>query len=72
MFYGYTSIHILSNKIVNNYGGNIANTIGRICRFNSGGLPSSATATGSYMKIVSSNFYGTGGPVPNYGIPDCA
>ncbi len=56
-------------RIVNNYGGNIANTIGRICRFNSGGLPSSATATGSYMKIVSSNFYGTGGPVPNYGIP---
>ena len=56
-------------RIVNNYGGNITNTIGRICRFNSGGLPSGATATGSYMKILSSNFYGTGGPVPNYGIP---
>lgn len=56
-------------RIVNNYAGNIGNTIGRICRFNSGGLPSTTTSTGAYMKITSSNFYGSGGPVPNYGIP---
>ncbi|MEC4004094.1 hypothetical protein OX283_005465 [Flavobacterium sp. SUN052] len=56
-------------RTVNNYLGNISNTTGRICRFNSGPLPTAATLAGSIMGITSSNFYGTGGPVPNYGIP---
>ena len=56
-------------RIVTNYLGNLNNTIGRICRYNTGGLPSAAVATGAFMQITSSNFYGTGGPVPSYGIP---
>ena len=56
-------------RIASNYAGNIGNTIGRICRFNSAPLPSAAVGTGAEMQITSSNFYGTGGPVPNFGIP---
>lgn len=56
-------------RIASNYLGDITNTIGRIGRINSGALPSGTTLTGSVMKIKSSNFYGTGGPIPNYGIP---
>ena len=56
-------------RIASNYAGNIGNTIGRICRFNSGPIPSAALGTGAEMQITSSNFYGTGGPIPNFGIP---
>lgn len=56
-------------RIASNYLGNIGNTIGRALAYNSGGLPLAAPMTGSFMKITSSNFYGTGGPVPNFGIP---
>ncbi len=52
-----------------NYLGNIVNTTGRMCRFNSGGLPTAASITGGIMAITASDFYGTGGPIPNYGIP---
>jgi hypothetical protein len=56
-------------RIASNYIGNIVNTTGRICRFNSGGLPTATTITGSIMAITASDFYGTGGPIPNFGIP---
>jgi hypothetical protein len=56
-------------RIASNYLGNISNTIGRICRFNSAPLPSAANLTGSFMAITGSDFYGTGGPIPNFGIP---
>ena len=56
-------------RIASNYLGNIGNTIGRICRFNAAPLPSAALGTGTFMQLTASNFYGTGGPVPNYGIP---
>jgi hypothetical protein len=52
----------------NNYLGNIGNTIGRICRKNAG--PNQYPATNGVLTITTSNFYGTGGPVPNYGIPN--
>ncbi|MBC7524626.1 MAG: hypothetical protein H7239_09335 [Flavobacterium sp.] len=54
-------------RIASNYLGNIGNTIGRICRFNSGPVP--YPVNNGDLKILASNFYGTGGPVPNYGIP---
>jgi hypothetical protein len=54
-------------RIASNYLGNIGNTIGRICRKNTG--PNQYPATYGAITIMSSNFYGTGGPVPNYGIP---
>jgi hypothetical protein len=54
-------------RIASNYLGNIGNTIGRICRKNSG--PNQFPASNGAITIVSSNFYGTGGPVPNFGIP---
>ena len=56
-------------RIASNYAGNIGNTIGRICRFNAAPLPSAALGTGAEMQLTGSNFYGTGGPVPNFGIP---
>lgn len=56
-------------RIAANYLSNIGNTIGRICRFNSAPFPSAATGTGIEMQITGSDFYGTGGPVPNFGIP---
>ena len=54
-----------------NYLGNIGNTIGRICRFNNSSAPTVVPypVTSGIMTITASNFYGTGGPVPNYGIP---
>lgn len=54
-------------RIASNYLGNIGNTIGRICRFNSGTIPFPVNS--GALTIYSSNFYGTGGPVPNFGIP---
>jgi len=56
-------------RICSNYLGNIGNTIGRIARYNGAPLPSSTVLSGSFMQITSSNFYGSGGPVPNFGIP---
>ena len=56
-------------RITPNYLGNIGNTIGRICRYNTGGLPSASITTGAFMQITGSNFYGTGGPLPSFGIP---
>ena len=55
-------------RIASNYLGNIGNTIGSICRFNSGTVPYPVNS--GALTIYSSNFYGTGGPVPNYGIPN--
>ena len=54
-------------RIASNYLSNIGNTIGRICRFNTGTVPFPVTS--GAITIYSSNFYGTGGPVPNFGIP---
>ncbi len=54
-------------RIASNYLGNIGNTIGRICRFNSGAVPYPVTS--GAITINSSNFYGTGGPAANFGIP---
>lgn len=54
-------------RIASNYLGNIGNTIGRVCRKNAG--PVQFPATNGAITIMSSNFYGTGGPVPNFGIP---
>jgi hypothetical protein len=54
-------------RIAYNYLGNIGNTIGRVCRKNAG--PAQFPANFGIMTITSSNFYGAGGPVPNYGIP---
>lgn len=51
----------------NNYLGNIGNTIGRICRKNAG--PNQYPAANGVLTITASDFYGTGGPVPNYGVP---
>jgi len=56
-------------RIASNYLGNIGNTIGRIARYNGAPAPSSTVLSGSFMQITSSNFYGSGGPVPNFGIP---
>lgn len=50
-----------------NYLSNIGNTIGRIIRF-SPALPSYPYTSG-VLTITGSNFYGSGGPVLNYGIP---
>jgi hypothetical protein len=49
------------------YGGNIGNTIGRILRFTSSSTGFPASSGG--FTITSSNFYGTGGPAVNFGIP---
>ena len=49
------------------YLGNIINTVGRICTFNSGGSPFPVSS--GDITIVSSNFYGTAGPALNFGIP---
>ncbi|MCC7522085.1 MAG: hypothetical protein IT220_10660 [Flavobacteriaceae bacterium] len=70
-----SSINLISGnsytirRIASNYLGNIGNTIGRIARYNGAPLPSATVLSGSFMQITSSNFYGTGGPVPNFGIP---
>lgn len=56
-------------RIASNYLGNIVNTTGRMCRFNGATLPTSTELTGSIMAITGSDFYGTGGPIPNFGIP---
>lgn len=52
---------------VGGYNGDLMNTIGRICRFNTGTVPYPVTQ--GAITITASDFYGTGGPVPNYGIP---
>lgn len=49
------------------YLGLLGNTIGRICRKNQG--PNQFPATNGAMTILSSNFYGTGGPAVDFGIP---
>lgn len=49
------------------YLGDLNNTIGRVCAFNSGGSPFPVSS--GDITIISSNFYGTGGPIPNFGIP---
>ena len=54
-------------RIASNYLSNIGNTIGRICRFNVGPVPFPVNS--GALTINSSNFYGTGGPVPDFGIP---
>lgn len=53
-------------RTVTNYLGNIANTVGRILRFNG---PSPYPVSNATLTITASDFYGTGGPVPNFGIP---
>lgn len=55
-------------RTVTNYMGNIGNTTGRIVK-GSGANPMAFPYTASFFTITGSNFYGTGGPVPNYGIP---
>ena len=49
------------------YMGNISNTTGRLLSFTaaSGAFP----ATFGALTIISSNFYGSGGPIPNAAIP---
>lgn len=48
------------------YLGNLSNTVGRILQFTVN-VPYPVTQSG--FTITGSNFYGTGGPVPNFGIP---
>ena len=62
--------YTIKRKAVN-YLGNIGNTIGRICRFSNSPAPPVVPYPVNFgiMTITASNFYGTGGPVPNYGIP---
>jgi hypothetical protein len=54
-------------RTVTNFLGNVGNTIGRICRF--APAPQPFPVTFGVLTITSSNFYGSGGPVPNFGIP---
>ncbi len=54
-------------RTVTNYMGNLSNTIGRALAFNVAANHFPVTLNG--LTITASNFYGTGGPVPNYGIP---
>ena len=53
-------------RTVTNYLGNIGNTVGRLLRFNG---PSPYPVSNAAITITSSDFYGTGGPVPDFGIP---
>ncbi|TPD65332.1 hypothetical protein [Flavobacterium microcysteis] len=53
-------------RTVTNYLGNIGNTVGRLLRFNG---PSPYPVSNTLMTITASDFYGTGGPVPDFGIP---
>lgn len=55
-------------RTVTNYLGNIGNTIGRILRFN-GQSNSFSNPNIAGMSITASNFYGTGGPATDFGIP---
>lgn len=53
-------------RTVTNYLGNIGNTVGRLLRFNG---PSPYPVSNAAITITSSDFYGTGGPVSDFGIP---
>ncbi|MBK8521428.1 MAG: hypothetical protein IPL54_11370 [Chitinophagaceae bacterium] len=54
-------------RTVTNYMGNLATTQGRMLSFN---VPANLfPVTNNGLTITASNFYGTGGPVPNIGIP---
>ena len=53
-------------RTVINYLGYIGNTVGRLLRFNG---PSPYPVSNALMTITASDFYGTGGPVPDFGIP---
>ena len=54
-------------RTVTNYMGNLATTQGRMLSFN---VPANQfPVTNNGLTITASNFYGTGGPVPNIGIP---
>lgn len=54
-------------RIQTNWAGNIGNTIGRIVHCNGGGL--GFPLTYGTLTITGSSFYGTGGPMNNWGIP---
>lgn len=57
-------------RIVTNYNNDIGTTIGRILRFNlASGAPNPYPFSNTELSISASNFYGTGGPVPDFGIP---
>ena len=58
--------YIIRRTVTNNLG-NSANATGRMLRFNvpANGFP----ITFGGLTITASNFYGTGGPVPNHGLP---
>jgi len=62
-----TSDTYIIRRKVTNYLGNIGNTIGRICVFNSAAVPFPSTS--GALTILASGFYSTGGPGTNFGIP---
>lgn len=53
-------------RTVNNFNGDIGNTIGRLVDGQAGHFPINPQGP---MTIISTNFYGTGGPVPNSRVP---
>jgi hypothetical protein len=60
-------------RVVINHGGVLANTIGPITRQldNNGNIIQFVfPVTAGDITIISSNYYGMGGPVPNFGIPN--
>lgn len=78
--FDYTSIppitlqpgtYTLTRTITNNT--NLGETIGPITRAGTASSPSNPTfpiSLGPDISIISANFYGGGGPVPDYGIPN--
>jgi hypothetical protein len=60
--------YTLRRTVTNN--ANLSETIGPITRGTGNINPTFPVSIGPYITINSSNFYGMGGPVPNYGIPN--
>ncbi len=56
-------------RYANNYGGNISNTVGRMVKMAGNTGPVTFPVTAGVMTITGSRFYGTGGPLADYGIP---
>ncbi len=61
-------VYTLSRTVLNN--SNLSETIGPITRGANNTSPTFPVSLGNLITITSSNFYGSGGPVPDYGIPN--
>ena len=60
--------YTLSRTVTN--ASNLSETIGRITRGANNSAITFPVNMGPNLSILSANFYGSGGPVPNYGIPN--